>query len=104
MTGPPPTFPLSPSPPLSLSTLGGQGAPPPLHLLLYAVTAAVSLPVSAGGGAALRRDSRIFLIFSRRFSSSSVRTVRNLITGSVTRKRRSSSWISAPPPSTVSRI
>src|ERR1700720_3178038 len=35
--------------------------------------------------------SRSFLIFSRRFCSSSMRTVRNLITGSGTRRRRSSS-------------
>jgi len=59
----------------------------------YAVTAAVSPPVSAGagGGAGLRRASRIFLILSNRFCSSSMRTVRNLITGSVTRRRRSNS-------------
>ena len=39
----------------------------------------------------LLRASRIALILSRRFCSSSIRTVMNLITGSVTRKRRSSS-------------
>jgi len=47
----------------------------------------VALPERRLAGAALAFffESRIFLILSSRFSSSSVRTVRNLITGSVTR-------------------
>ncbi len=49
-------------------------------------------------GCALRFTlvSRMALIFARRFSSSSMRTVMNLITGSDTRRRRSISVISDP--------
>src|SRR5580704_3753856 len=49
----------------------------------YAVTAAVSPPasVTGAGGGVLRFASRIALILSRRFCSSSMSTVMNLITG-----------------------
>src|ERR1019366_349771 len=43
--------------------------------------------------------SRIALILASRFCSSSIRTVMNLITGSVTRRRRSTSFTMAPSPS-----
>src|SRR5216683_961655 len=75
----------------------------------YTAQAVAGVPLAAGAastaGAVLTflRDSRSCLILSRRFCSSSILTVRNLMTGSVTRKRRSSSWTTAPPPSTVSR-
>src|SRR6266542_159446 len=65
--------------------------------------AAEVLATAAGGADALRFASLIALILSRRFCSSSIRTLRNLITGSVTRRRRSSSCTSPPPPSNVSR-
>src|ERR1019366_3779769 len=43
--------------------------------------------------------SRIALTLASRFCSSSIRTVMNLITGSVTRRRRSTSFTMAPSPS-----
>ena len=45
----------------------------------------------AGSELTLRRAPRRAFTLARRFSSSSMRTVMNLITGSVTRRRRSSS-------------
>src|SRR5450432_2589569 len=78
--------------------------------LYYAVTAGTSPAGSAATGAGagvaetLRRESLIALILSRRFCSSSILTLRNLITGSVTRRRRSSSCTSPPLPSNVSRM
>src|SRR5450755_1299291 len=68
-----------------VGALPDDGRPKAEDLIFYAVTAAVSPLASAGGaGGCLRRASRSFLILSRRFCSSSMRTVRNLITGSVT--------------------
>src|SRR5258708_303970 len=67
------------------------------------VSLAAGAASTAGAVLTFLRDSRSCLILSRRFCSSSILTVRNLMTGSVTRKRRSSSCTTAPPPSTVSR-
>src|SRR6266568_3691451 len=68
------------------------------------VSLAAGAASTAGAGLTFLRDSRSCLILSRRFCSSSILTVRNLMTGSVTRRRRSSSWTTAPPPSTVSKM
>src|SRR6267143_6197437 len=68
------------------------------------VSLAAGAASAAGAVLTFLRDSRSCLILSRRFCSSSILTVRNLMTGSVTRKRRSSSWTTAPPPSTVSKM
>src|SRR5260370_41422078 len=60
-----------------------------------AVAGVTEAAVTAGGALAFFFESRIFFILSGRFSSLSVRTVRNLITGSVPRKGRSSSSTTA---------
>src|ERR1039458_4903289 len=52
--------------------------------------------IEHGNGVAHHMLVGSFLILSSRFNSSSVRTVRNLITGSVTRRRRSTSCTMAP--------
>ena len=65
-----------------------------LYALAGASAAGAAVPSSAAAaGCALTffLASRSALIFASRFCSSSTRTVKNLITGSVTRRRRSSS-------------
>ena len=77
--------------PLS-SQLNDDGRRPTLvSMLLLPALLRQFRAAGAGAAAALRCASLIALILSRRFCSSSMRTVRNLITGSVTRRRRSSS-------------
>src|SRR5579863_1964585 len=66
--------------------------------------AAGASSAAAGWALTFFLASRSFLIFSRRFCSSSMRTVMNLITGSVTRRRRSSSCTTEPTPSIVIKI
>src|ERR1019366_2383688 len=82
----------------------------------YALTGSDSAPAGEAGSGATSRAaaaaasaawrplprplvSLIALTLASRFCSSSIRTVMNLITGSVTRRRRSTSFTMAPSPS-----